>query len=479
MPVLPVAFSVLDFGAVGDGVFDDAAAIQAAVNAARGMGTTFGGGGARITFPPGRVFHCDAPLNLDHAVSITLEGEAAPEGLGLGPTASTLNHALTGPGAFLSARGSQGCTFRNLRIMNLSAAWTGTMIDGSGFGSDTSGLVVDRCHLQAAAASAATGTVGVRLCQAIKSRVVGTQFSWLACGVLGVDQAGYSNANQVLGCQFESIVSNAAIRNAGQGWLIGWNCFEPNVAGQACGYEDDLTYGAYGPVAFLANWFGDATAGAAPWIRYRGNGLSSHGDFFGSPGAGQACILVGSSSQAIQGVAISGSQFEGPFAVRVTGAGQVFGFVMSGCHATGGWVDDPGKLLNNPRYIGNDSLADQLGAPVTIPAAARFGPIAAIPGGVPYASIGTIEPGVPGAINGELAIVSRGDGGGGDYGVAIFAGDALQLPIARFRRNAGAVFYRPVVLPELAAPLKNSLSVDPKSGALVFVDRNGTIHPLT
>ena len=61
----------MDYGAVGDGVTDNAAAIQKAVNACSEAG------GGRVVFPAGNVFMA-GPVELKSNVELHLEDPAGP-----------------------------------------------------------------------------------------------------------------------------------------------------------------------------------------------------------------------------------------------------------------------------------------------------------------------------------------------------------------------------------------------------------------
>jgi hypothetical protein len=108
-----MAFNVKDapFNAVGDGIFDDTLAIQAAIDAAAANNR-----GAKVIIPEG-IYLTTAQLNVD-GLGITIEGEgagdkAAPFGIGpMGPTTILASHT-SGAGIRIWQR---NCTLKGLQV---------------------------------------------------------------------------------------------------------------------------------------------------------------------------------------------------------------------------------------------------------------------------------------------------------------------------------------------------------------------------
>lgn len=63
-------FSPFDFGAVGDNVADDTAAIQAAISAAQDVATYYGGRGGELYVPGGFCFRTTAPLRFTKPIKV-------------------------------------------------------------------------------------------------------------------------------------------------------------------------------------------------------------------------------------------------------------------------------------------------------------------------------------------------------------------------------------------------------------------------
>lgn len=134
-------FSVTDFGALGDGVADDTAAVQAAAQAARrasiAAGTSYGARGATLFFPRGQ-YRVSESLHFDGTYGLRLLGEGSLGGIGSAESATLLFTQAAGPGdSLLSARGSSNFQIDHLDLQYESPGMLGTLValDGT-FGDD-------------------------------------------------------------------------------------------------------------------------------------------------------------------------------------------------------------------------------------------------------------------------------------------------------------------------------------------------------
>lgn len=134
-----IVFNVKDptYGAEGDGVTDDAAAIQAAIDAANAAG------GGVVYFPPG-TYRTETFLNVSDGVSL----------VGSGPTASeiTRDDATNGDVINIQAQTEHHSTISGLKITH-SQASSGRVLD---FGAQAADTIVSNCVL---GSSSTTGIV--------------------------------------------------------------------------------------------------------------------------------------------------------------------------------------------------------------------------------------------------------------------------------------------------------------------------------
>jgi hypothetical protein len=129
----------------------------------------------------------------------------------------------------------------------------------------------------------------------------------------------YSNVNLILNNTFQA-QREATITNAGDGWLIQGNTFEPVASSDATKDGAAAAYVAYtgdpkrvAPphnVSFIGNWFGDANENGA-WINWWGRDLMVLGNFFEG---GHAAIALGRlPGSSYAGVSIMGNYFQNPW----------------------------------------------------------------------------------------------------------------------------------------------------------------------
>jgi hypothetical protein len=285
-------YDVRAYGAKGDGVTDDTAAIQAAIGAAAA------GNGGIVFFPAG-VYMCASTLRLDGTQSMRLEGTPTTE-LQYTGTADT----------FISATGTFRFTLRWLRITYTSSTFTGVLVrlDGSST-SDSGDALIENCVL-GGVSGAKNAAALVSLDGTISSTIRNCDMEYADVAIRGIGTVrGYSNAIQVQDNAFPSgALGTAAIINAGQAWLIQGNTFENLQSGAAGAF---ISANAPGDsVSFIGNWFGDAND-QGTWITWSGANLLVAGNYF-SGGATGIAFSPGS-----PGISIISNQFGGLTAIDV------------------------------------------------------------------------------------------------------------------------------------------------------------------
>lgn len=424
-------------GAKGDGVTDDTAAIQAAIEAAQESGK-----GGVVFFPAG-TYVCASSLDLVNANSVRLEGVSAPYGIGIPSTGASLLFTQSGSGNLIDARSSYGLHFKNLRIAYNHASFTGTILnlDGSA-GYDTSYALVERCEFEGASSVIANAAACVSLSQAIICTVRDCLFTYAEGGILGKRVAGYSNAIQVISCTFHQLGS-WGIKNAAEAWLIQGCTFEPAIDGGALGYTEDLTFTAFGPVVFDTCWFGDASAAERPWILYRGNNLVVRGCMIATAGTGMEMIRLDSTDGAMENILIESSTFE-VGGLKTVGANSIFSLTVRNlqCFAGGDPLDDDaGTVVSYVRYNAGTAktiLPSEGGnaGGLELDGAILLAHLTTIPTSEPKCVVGRMN-GVSGYDSGGLAIIPSSTSGV-IAPVVIFSGDTTPVETIR-AENAVAI----------------------------------------
>lgn len=382
------------FGAAGDGKTDDTAAIQAAIDFAK-----LGRRGGTVFFPKPSVYYkINGQLNLESAVSITLQGESRPTGFaggtngalvftGLGvlpTTAVTRNNAdqsraVTQP-SLINVRSSTGVSIRNLRILYSNASFTGDVIDASAVptasstvnkpvlsAGDTQQLEISGCEIRSTSATIFGARYGINLYRAIIVDIRENQFSWLKVGIVGKVSGGYSNVVNIESNLFLR-VKEVGIRNGEQTWNIRGNTFEPTMDNQFGAYDETLV--SFGPIVFENNWCGDAVAAGKPWILFKGLHLTVRNNIFATPDSlfvNQAAIVVDVAGSSVDSVSLERNLYTGfSKAVKITTTGapgslrkfSSFGDIWLG-GTTNYLQNDIGLNLLEQEIIGSD-ISNQL-----------------------------------------------------------------------------------------------------------------------
>jgi len=357
--------NVLDFGAEGDGVTDDTAAVQAAITA---MGSASG----HLFFPPGD--YIMSPLTLSMKANLTLSGQASMvDGIytnSSGAAASRILFSGVTTGSCITVDGGYGFGARDLAIVATNASFTGRLLDMRQVAAATvTGLVtLERCFI--GGNSASRYGIGVDLDKNVISQISRCTITDFQYGVQGLATAGsFSNAVTIEDTLFQNN-RTAHIHNPGESWLLKNNTYEALSNGQAGSILQDSGFTCEA-LTVEGGWLGDVTS-VTPSIHFNflgtAYGVAIHGVFLGgTTNATGAYFTAGS------GISISGNSFHG-LGTAVSASAVVKGHVgpnayvaMSGINvtATGMTVTDAASSAYTPAWtsagtapaIGNGSLA--------------------------------------------------------------------------------------------------------------------------
>lgn len=330
--------NVKSYGAVGDGVTDDTAAIQAAIAALPQGGANKGGA---VFFPPGQYAY-SAALNLDSKKNIVLEGAGA----NTDAAAAMLTwKGAAGSGSAISARASQGLVLRGLRLDYDSASYDGNLIRfGAISGTGTTLAKIEDCWIggKSGLTSARCGLLADGANDVI---VTNTSFQNSNVGIIGWD-GNFSNVITVDGCLFNHMVAGA-ITNPQQAWTVRNTAFEPLTSGKAGALIQDDTVGGLNSVGLVVAgcWFGDTFAANGEWMNIRATGAIIAGNYMDATGqAGTSHITL----DRCEGVNISGNSFYG---------GVNAAKILTSCD---GLQMGPNKYIGTTNIVSNLSLISHL-----------------------------------------------------------------------------------------------------------------------
>lgn len=291
-------YDVKRYGAVGNAVADDTAAIQAAIDAL----PTAGG----VVFFPSGTYLCASSLVISSSKrNVQLVGEG---GMSAGASVpSTLLFTGTGSGSFINAQHSTSFRVSDLAVYYNDPAFTGHVIDiRNTSGSDPAFWRVERCNIGGYTGITAGSAIGISLDKAIDGTIEQCHFFKCSFAIKGVSSgSNYSNGIVIRGCVFHTS-ETAHIRNAAQSWLIQGNVFESLRSGGAGAILNESGVAMQG-VTIESNWYGDITAAVGGnQINAQFSGVAILGNYFGA-NSGVTTILVANSSA---GFVINGNKFD-------------------------------------------------------------------------------------------------------------------------------------------------------------------------
>jgi hypothetical protein len=264
--------SIKDYGATGDGVTDDTAAIQAAITYAASIN------GCNIFVPQG-TYACNSAIIFPAtSIGISLIGEGRDNTL-LGGA----KIVYTGTAAkFISFADitSRFITFDNLDISASNAAFTGTLIELQVYD-----LCLNQVHLSAITAGA---TALINILSSVDVYMTQCFFRDATNNVLGAAV----NACVFDQCDFGAYTSYAVNITSAQATSFIGCAFEQNADNVRAG---GIT-GSYQGLNVTGCWFGDVvtlvSSPTSAWISIQGRGVNITGNYFNGDGFRKTSAIV-------------------------------------------------------------------------------------------------------------------------------------------------------------------------------------------
>lgn len=215
-------FNVKDYGAVGDCVTDDTAAIQAAIDAAKAVTKTacgFGISGGTVFFPPGW-YRCGSTIYINNADSIKLtSNNVAPYVTGIIYSADT--------GSLFSLSRAANIAFEDLVLWATNSSYNGILVQ-LGTASDTQHVAEEIFfhRVNFSGADATSTCTLLKLRYAWDVRIVKCGFQQANLGIYGVDPGTVTSGNDVAinrvwieNCDF-AVINQYSILNHGFDWRV-------------------------------------------------------------------------------------------------------------------------------------------------------------------------------------------------------------------------------------------------------------------
>ena len=312
---LQESVSVLDFGAAGDGVTDDTAAIQAALNFALLRG------GGNIFFPSG-VYICNGQLSLTTPIDVNLHGEGNDNTNSAG---SRIRYTGTASPFFsFNTPNARMFTMEKLDFQYSNAAFSGTLLKMPGFD-----MCIRKCHLSGYG-GALNALYLLDINESVDVHLDQVRFGASQYGLHGMSSTGYANAVVLNQCAFSGpLVAN--VLNTGQGWVVNGCSFEPCANNLANGIYIEPAAHAQG-LTINGCWFGDLTdtalSPANQWITFNGEGLFMSGNYCNGGGFHSACAVRINGTT--KGINITGNHFAAFNTMLAMGTGYCSDVVVLG-----------------------------------------------------------------------------------------------------------------------------------------------------
>lgn len=290
--------SVKDFGAIGDGVTDDTAAIQAAID------SKATNKGVKVIFPKG-IYKVTSSLDIQNSFSVALVGESPANTFQGNSSAQIKWTSGAGTGPVINAAGARACEIANLSFYASLDAYDGSMIDLSNGASNPSGIWIHDCVFFGDTASSSIAQM-INLSTALETTIERCFFRY---GVYQIKCANASiNSAYIRDCWFQEATTAAIGLQNANGMKIDSNVFETIDIGAI------KATGSVQGLVFSGNWTGD-TLSASTMIAIdlssaTGSGINIVGNIL-IGNTNSTAIKLNSSAHALYGVTISGNLIGG------------------------------------------------------------------------------------------------------------------------------------------------------------------------
>lgn len=290
--------NIKDYGATGNGVTDDSAAILAAFTAANAAGKSL--------YVPVGIYNIASTVTVPSLQNITVFGEGTA--VNLDPTKASYFRFTGTTGNMFYFDHLAGVEFRNIWFGYNNASYNGDLVRTNNDGGlDSTYDTWCNCVFSGESAGASALSL-LRLEKTIVSSVKGCIFRqannaitlYAYCNVITFSENTFYNLN------FRNVYM---LTGACEQLMFYNNTFEPTLDGKATGFVCTAGQLVVNFV-YIGNWHGDVgTNGGTGWVTFgivRGAVIS--GNLFGTPGTGAQdyCVSVINASSGIQ---MSGNSF--------------------------------------------------------------------------------------------------------------------------------------------------------------------------
>lgn len=361
--------SVTDFGAKGDGVTDDTAAIAAAMN-------SLSSSGGDVYFPPGQYLATSFP-DLTNRSNVRIWGDGGESAGAAAPAAILINAA--GSTSFINAPGAVALGIEGIQFIVKNGSFNGFIVALGSSPSNAAFCKIKRCSFFGGA-TARYVAKGISLDKTIESEIDSCSFGELLFAIAGSSNSSFSNVARIANCQFID-TAQIPIQGGGMAWRIlgctfeGYNNGTPGnvLAGAMINFSTNPFNG----IEFAGNWLGDVQTNGGTWLSFAGGGIDIHGgNFFGGNAGSDAIFLQNTDSANIEGNTFntfgSAISFGSGNAPNIFVGPNEWQSVSNRFGSTSGWPGYAGPMFYEPLSNAKMQLRGTVNVTAGTPAAVNF-----------------------------------------------------------------------------------------------------------